>query len=97
MELQSKPTHQLQRKLARKQELISKWSFAAQGCDDSNPVGRATKRYCLGLARDAQEKKEQIQAELDLAVLLSCQIQLLFFLYLILNESLNDTRKTFYF
>jgi hypothetical protein len=65
MNLQSKPIHDLQRKLSRKRELIAKWSLAAEGCDDSNPVGRATKRYCLGLARDAQEKKEQIEAEVN--------------------------------
>jgi hypothetical protein len=65
MHLQSKSIHDLHKKLTRKQDLISKWSLAAQQCDDSNPVGRATKRYCLGLAQDAQEKKQQIEAELQ--------------------------------
>ena len=58
------PIQELRRKIARKDELVVKWTTAATTCEDSTLVGRATKRYCLGLARDAQVKKERLQAEL---------------------------------
>ena len=38
------PTKLLQAKIARKDSLIRKWKREAQGCDDSDFVGRAVKR-----------------------------------------------------
>jgi hypothetical protein len=58
------PVQELRRKVARKDELIAKWAAAAAACDDADAVGRATKTYCLGLARDAREKKARLQAEI---------------------------------
>jgi hypothetical protein len=58
------PIQELRRKIARKDELVRKWTAEAEACNDGDFVGRSTKRYCLGLARDAREKKELMQAEL---------------------------------
>ena len=58
------PIQDLHCKLTHKEELIRKWQAAAEACDPSDAVGRATQRYCLGLARAAQEKQKQLLAKL---------------------------------
>jgi transcriptional regulator with XRE-family HTH domain len=54
----------LQQKITRKDQLIRKWTQEAESCDPSDPVGRAVKRYCQGLARWQGEEREKLEAEM---------------------------------
>jgi transcriptional regulator with XRE-family HTH domain len=54
----------LQEKIARKDSLIRKWKKEAEACEDSDFVGRAVKRYCLGLARWQEEERDKLEAKM---------------------------------
>jgi transcriptional regulator with XRE-family HTH domain len=58
------PKQAAQEKIRRKDFLIRKWKTAAEACDPSDPVGRAVKRYCLGLARWQEEERDRLEAEM---------------------------------
>lgn len=58
------PIEALRLKIERKDGLIRKWTEAADRCNASDIVGRATKRYCRGLARWQQEERERLEAEM---------------------------------
>jgi transcriptional regulator with XRE-family HTH domain len=55
------PREALRAKIERKDFLIRKWKKEAAACDDSDFVGRAVKRYCLGLARWQEEEREKLE------------------------------------
>jgi len=59
-----KPKEALQDKIKRKDGLIRKWKREAEACNDSDFVGRAVKRYCLGLARWQEEERDRLEAEM---------------------------------
>jgi transcriptional regulator with XRE-family HTH domain len=54
----------LQEKISRKDFLIRKWTREADACNASDLVGRAVKRYCLGLARWQTEQRDKLEAEM---------------------------------
>jgi hypothetical protein len=54
----------LQAKIARKEALVRKWKHEADSCGDSDPVGRAVKRYCLGLARWQEEERNRLEGRM---------------------------------
>ena len=58
------PKEALQEKIRRKDFLIRKWKKEADACDDSDFVGRAVKRYCLGLARWQEEERDKLEAKM---------------------------------
>ncbi len=58
------PKQAVQEKIRRKDFLIRKWKREAEACDPSNPVGRAVKRYCLGLARWQEEERDKLEGEM---------------------------------
>ena len=58
------PIEALRRKIERKDSLIRKWTQAADRCDASDIIGRATKRYCRGLARWQEEEQEKLEAKM---------------------------------
>lgn len=55
---------ELIQKIRRKDELVQKWTLAANLCTGTDAASRHTKKYCLGLARSAQEKKAEYEEEL---------------------------------
>jgi hypothetical protein len=55
----------LKRKISRKVELTRKWTGEAAKCRGDDAAVWATRKYCLGLARHAQEEKERMQRLLD--------------------------------
>jgi transcriptional regulator with XRE-family HTH domain len=58
------PVEKVRHQIKRKDSLIRKWKTEAEGCDPTNPVGRAVKRYCLGLARWQEEERGRLESEL---------------------------------
>jgi transcriptional regulator with XRE-family HTH domain len=55
------PKETLQEKIRNKDRLIRKWEREAEACDPSDAVGRAVKRYCLGLARWQSEERDKLE------------------------------------
>jgi transcriptional regulator with XRE-family HTH domain len=63
-EKRKNPKDALQEKIRRKDSLIRKWKREAEACEASDFVGRAVKRYCLGLARWQEEERDKLEAEM---------------------------------
>jgi transcriptional regulator with XRE-family HTH domain len=58
------PKETLQRRIARKDGLIRKWTKEAEACDPSDAVGRSVQRYCRGIARWQQEERDRLKGEM---------------------------------